>query len=117
VKGGLLEEACHLVSIAVVTASALTPHLWVHRSVDAYANLGITNGWIFCNQKGEPDIMRVYKPYMFELIQRAQEGGTVAERLLQKDEDITVSHGIVRSARRGNDTHTSQTCGHCGCGY
>jgi hypothetical protein len=41
VKGEALEEACHLVPIAAVTASGLTPRLWVRRDVGAYANLGI----------------------------------------------------------------------------
>jgi hypothetical protein len=48
-----LEEACHLVPIAAVTASGLTPRLWMRRTVDTYASLGITNGWMFHNQKGE----------------------------------------------------------------
>jgi hypothetical protein len=38
VKGEALEEACHLVPIAVITASGLAPRLWVHRAVEAYAN-------------------------------------------------------------------------------
>jgi hypothetical protein len=53
VKGRSLEEACHLVHIADVTASVLTPQLWVRRAVEAYANLGISNGWMFRNNKGE----------------------------------------------------------------
>jgi hypothetical protein len=53
VKGEALEEACHLVPIAAITASGLTPRLWVCREVEAYANLGITNGWMFRNKKGE----------------------------------------------------------------
>jgi hypothetical protein len=44
---------------------------------------------------------------MFELIQRVQDEGTVAERLLLRDEDIAVSHGIARSGRRGYATHTT----------
>jgi hypothetical protein len=101
VKGEALEYACRLVPIAVVTASGLTPRLWVRRAVEAYANVGINNGWIFRNQKGEPERMGFFERYMFELIQRVQEGGMVAERLLPKDEDITVSHGIARSGRYG----------------
>jgi hypothetical protein len=49
--------------------------------------------------------MGYYEPYMFEYIHRAQEGGTVAERMLPNNEDITVSHGITRSGRRGYATH------------
>jgi hypothetical protein len=52
VKGEALEEACHLVPIAAVTSSGLTPRLWVRRAVEAYANLDITNGWMFRNKKG-----------------------------------------------------------------
>jgi hypothetical protein len=70
-------------------------------------NLGIMNGWMFRNQKGEAERMGFYKPYMFELIQRVQEGGTVAERYLPRDEDITVRHGIIRSGRRGHATHAT----------
>jgi hypothetical protein len=47
VKGEALEDACHLVPIAAITASGLTPRLWVRRAVQAYANLGIINGWMF----------------------------------------------------------------------
>jgi hypothetical protein len=107
VNGGALEEACHLVHIAAVTASGLTPRLWVLRAVEAYANLGIINGWLFRNKKGEADRMGFYKPYMFELIQRVQDAGTVAERLLPRNEVITVSHGIARSGRRGYATHAT----------
>jgi hypothetical protein len=78
VKGGL-EEACHLVPIAAVTASGLTPRLWVRRAMEAYANLGISNGWMFQNKKGEADRIVFYEPYMFELVQRVQDAGTVAE--------------------------------------
>jgi hypothetical protein len=52
VKGKALEEARHLVSLVAITASGLTPRLWVRREVEAYANLGITNGWMFGNKKG-----------------------------------------------------------------
>jgi hypothetical protein len=48
-----------------------------------------------------------YEPYMFELIQRVQDAGVVAERLLPREEDITVSHGIARSGRRGYATHAT----------
>jgi hypothetical protein len=68
---------------------------------------GTNNVWMFRNQNGEAERMGFYKPYMFELIQRVQEGGTVAERLLPKDEDVTVSHGIARSGRRGYATHAT----------
>jgi hypothetical protein len=95
------------VPIAAVTASGLTPHLWVRRDMEAYANLGITNGWMFRNKKGEAERIIFYEPYMFELIQRAQDAGTVSERLLQRDEDITMSHGIARSGRRGYATHAT----------
>jgi hypothetical protein len=83
-EGGGLEEACHLVPIAAVTASVLTPRLWVRRDAEACANLGISNGWMFRNKKGEAERMGVYEPYMFELIQRAQDAGTVAERFGSK---------------------------------
>jgi hypothetical protein len=43
VKGEALEEACHLVPIAAITASGLTPRLWVRKSVETYANLVIAN--------------------------------------------------------------------------
>jgi hypothetical protein len=78
VKGGALEEVCHLVHIAAVTASGLTPHLWVRRAVEAYANLGISNGWMFRNKKGEAERMGFYEPYMFELIQIVQDAVTEA---------------------------------------
>jgi hypothetical protein len=42
---------------------------------------------------------------MFDLIKRVQDAGVVAERLLPREEDITVSHGIPRSVRRGYATH------------
>jgi hypothetical protein len=45
------------------------------------------------------------EPYMFELIQRVQDAGVVAERLLPREEYITVSHGILRLRRRGYATH------------
>jgi hypothetical protein len=106
VKGGL-EEACHVVPTAAITASGLTPRLWVRRDVEAYANLGIPNGWMFRNKKGEAERMGFYEPSMFELIQRAQDAGTVAERLLPRDEDITVSHGIAGSGRRGHANHAT----------
>jgi hypothetical protein len=107
VKGEALEEACHLVPIAAGTASGPTPHLWVRRTVEAYANLGITNGCMFRNKKGEAERMGVYEPYMFELIQRVQDARPVAERLLPRDEGITVSHGIAISGRRGHATHAT----------
>jgi hypothetical protein len=47
------------------------------------------------------------EPYMFELIQRVQDAGVVTERLLPREEDITVSHGIARSGRRGYATHAT----------
>jgi hypothetical protein len=72
VKGESLEEACHLVPISAVTASGLTPRLWVRREVEAYENLGTTNGWMFRNDKGEAERMGFYEPYMFKLIQRVQ---------------------------------------------
>jgi hypothetical protein len=75
--------------------------------VEAYANLGISNGWMFRNKKGEADRMYFYEPYMFELIQRVQDAGTVDERLLPRDADITVSHGISRSGRRGYANHAT----------
>jgi hypothetical protein len=62
VKGEALEEACHLVPIGAITASGLTPRLWVRRAVEAYANLGITNGWMFRNKKGEAERMGFYEP-------------------------------------------------------
>jgi hypothetical protein len=107
VKGEALEEACHLVPIAAITASGLTPHLWVRKTVEDYANLGITNGWMFRNKKGEAERMGFYEPYTFELIQRVQDAGVVAERFLPREEDITVSHGIARSGRRGYATHAT----------
>jgi hypothetical protein len=93
--------------IASVTVSGLPPRLWVRRDVDAYANLGISNGWMFRNKKGEAERMGFYEPYMFELIQRVQDAGTVAERLLPSDEDVTVSRGIARLGRRGYATHAT----------
>jgi hypothetical protein len=75
--------------------------------VEAYAYLGITNGWMFRNKKGEAERMVSYEPYMFELIQRVQDAGVVAERLLPREEDITVIHGIARSGRRGYATHAT----------
>jgi hypothetical protein len=75
--------------------------------VKAYENLGISNGWMFRNKKGEADRMGVYEPCMFELIQRVQDVGTVAERLLPRDEDITVSHGIAKPGRRGYATNAT----------
>jgi hypothetical protein len=107
VKGEALEEACHIVPIAAITASGLTPRLWVRRAVEVYANLGINNGWMFRNKKGEAERIGVYEPYMFELIQRVQNAGVVAERLLPREEDITASHGIARSGRRGYATHAT----------
>jgi hypothetical protein len=107
VKGEALEEACHLVPIAAITASGLTPCMWVHRAVEAYANLIITKGWMFRNKKGEAKIMGLYEPYTFELIQRVQDAGVVAERLLPREENITVSHGIARSGKRGYATHAT----------
>jgi hypothetical protein len=95
------------VPIAAVTASGMTPRLWVRRAVEAYINLGISNGWIFRNKKGEAERMGFYEPYMFELIQIVQDAGTVAEILLPRDEDITVSHGIARSGRRGYATRAT----------
>jgi hypothetical protein len=86
VKGEALEEACHLEPITAITASGLTPHLWVRRAVEAYANLGISNGWMFRNKKGEAERMGFYEQYMFELIQRVQDAGVVAERLLPREE-------------------------------
>jgi hypothetical protein len=68
VNGEALEEACHLVPIAAVTAYGLTPRLWVHLLVEAYAHFGIMNGWMFQNKKGEAERMGFYEPYMFKLI-------------------------------------------------
>jgi hypothetical protein len=62
---------------------------------------------MFRNKKGEAERMVSYEPYMFELIQRVQDAGVVAERLLPREEDITVSHGIARSGRRGYVTHAT----------
>jgi hypothetical protein len=107
VKGESLEEAFHLVTIADVAASVLTPRLWVRRAVEDYENLGITNGWMYRNKKGEAERMGFYEPDMCEFIQRVQDAGTVAERLFQRDEDITVSHGIARSGRRGYAAHAT----------
>jgi hypothetical protein len=73
VKGVALEEACHLVTIAAITDSGLTPRLWVRIAVEAYENLGITNGWMFRNKKGEAERISFYEQYMFELIQRVQD--------------------------------------------
>jgi hypothetical protein len=56
-EGGALEEACHFFPVSVVTASGLTPRLWVLRVVEANANLGIMNGWMFRNKKGEAERM------------------------------------------------------------
>jgi hypothetical protein len=78
VKGEALEEACHLVHISDVTSSGLTPRLWVRIAVEDYANLGITNRWMFRNKKGEAERTAFYEPYMFELIQRLQDAGVVA---------------------------------------
>jgi hypothetical protein len=75
--------------------------------VEDYANLGIANGWMFRNKKGEANRMSVYEPYMFELIQRVQDAGVVAKRVLPREEYITVSHGIARSGRRGYATHAT----------
>jgi hypothetical protein len=36
-----------------------------------------------------------------------QEAGTVTERLLPRDDDITASHDITRSGRRGYVTHAT----------
>jgi hypothetical protein len=44
---------------------------------------------------------------MFELIQRLQDAVTVVERLLPRDDDIAVSHGISGSGRRGYAAHTT----------
>jgi hypothetical protein len=107
VKGEALEDACHLVPIAAITASGLIPRMWVRRSVEAYANMGITNGWMFRNKKGEAERMGFYEQYMFEMIQRVQDTGELAEILLPRKEDITGSHGIARSGRRGYATHAT----------
>jgi hypothetical protein len=72
VKGEAFEEVCHLVPIEAVTDSGLATLLWVNWAVEVYANLGIKNGWMFRNQKGEAERMGFYEPYMFELIQRVQ---------------------------------------------
>jgi hypothetical protein len=42
VNGEAFEEACNLVPIEAVTASGLTPPLWVQRAVEAYENLGVS---------------------------------------------------------------------------
>jgi hypothetical protein len=87
--------------------SGLTPRLWVRRAVEANANLGITNGWMFQNKKREEKIMSFYEPYMFEMIQRVWDAGVVAERLLPREEYITVSQGIARSERIGYTNHAT----------
>jgi hypothetical protein len=51
--------------------------------------------------------MGFYEPYMFELLQRVQDAGVVDERVLPREEDITVSHGIARSGSRGYATHAT----------
>jgi hypothetical protein len=51
---------------------------------------------MFRNKKGEAERMGFYERYMFELIQRVQDAGVVAERVLPREEDIAVSHGIAR---------------------
>jgi hypothetical protein len=56
--------------VYAVPASSLTHHLWVCREVEAYANLGITNRWMFGNPKGELERMGFYEAFMFGLIQR-----------------------------------------------
>jgi hypothetical protein len=75
--------------------------------VEAYANLGISNGWTFRNKKREAERMWFYEPYMFDLIQRVQDAGTVAGRVLLRDENVTVSIDIARSGRRGYATHAT----------
>jgi hypothetical protein len=67
---------------------------------------------MFRNQKGEVERIGFYEPYMSELIQRLQKGGTVAEMLLPKDEDITVSHG-----RKKRICCSRHKCRHSGCGH
>jgi hypothetical protein len=62
---------------------------------------------MFRNKKGESERLGFYEPYVFELIQRVQEAGTVAEILIPRYEDITVSRGIARSGRGGYGTHAT----------
>jgi len=107
VKGERKAEACHLIPIVAVTKSGLKPRLWVQRAVEAYARLGIVNGWMFRDANGAPSKQKTYEPLLFSLIQEVIDNGTLPERLLPRATVVQTEYGIGRSMRRGYATHAT----------
>jgi len=50
-----------LIMVAAVTASGLKPVLWLSHLVDMLADLGITSGWLFQNDKGYPQPLSFFE--------------------------------------------------------
>jgi len=50
-----------LIMVAAVMASGLKPVLWLSRLVDMLADLGITSGWLFQNDKGCPQPLSFFE--------------------------------------------------------
>jgi hypothetical protein len=107
VKGERKAEACHLIPVAAITKSGLKPKLWVQRAVAAYGRIGVTDGWLFRDQRGAPSRQKEYEPRLFALIDEVIENETLPERILPRSTDVAAEYGIGRSGRRGYATHAT----------
>jgi hypothetical protein len=105
VKGEHKDEVCHPVPIITVTMTGLQPKLWVRHAVEAYARLGIKQGWMLRDSQGAPSRQKEYEPILFALIQEVIASKILPAQILPKDTDVPTDYGIGRSARRGYTTH------------
>jgi hypothetical protein len=94
VKGERKAEVCHLIPVAAVAKSGLKPKLWVKRAVAAYGRIGITDGWLFRDQRGAPSRQKEYEPRLFALIDEVIVNESLPERILPRSTDVAAEYGI-----------------------
>ena len=87
-----------LVFTAAVTASGLKPGIWLDRLVRTLENLGITNGWLFQDDKGIQRPLSYFEDGFHTRLFAIRDADPT---LFEAGTDILEDHHLARSLRRG----------------
>ena len=91
----------HIMPIALVSKSGVTPVIWIVRLLELYEQLGIQKGWVFRTKKGDQAKQSDYEGIFFEGLRRIQED---CPDLIGADVNVEEDYALSRSLRRTSTT-------------
>ena len=91
----------HIMPIALVSKSGVTPVIWIVRLLELYEQLGIQKGWVFRTKKGDQAKQSDYEGIFFEGLRRIQED---RPDLIGADVNVEEDYALSRSLRRTSTT-------------